>query len=315
VGILEQVAVHAVLAPSSHNSQPWAIGVDANSLTIRADRTMALPVTDPQGRELVISCGAALLNARVAAGQLAGAVEWQVFPDSADPDLFARLRVGEELPGSVDDSLLFAAIENRRTYRRDFADRQVAPALVTELEGCARDEGAHLRVLGSAERAVVTELIGDGDRIQWADAAWRRELAAWMRSRRSGDGLTVPAPVAPLVRGAVARLDLGARVARRDMRLAERAPLLAVLQTDADSPEDWLAAGQALERVLLRAAATGLQASFLNQPVQVAELRPRLRAATSDARQPQLVLRFGYPGKPVPAPPRRSVVGRTGSRS
>jgi hypothetical protein len=315
VGLLEQIAVHAVLAPSSHNSQPWVIQVEDGALIIRADRAKSLTVTDPEGRELMISCGAAVLNARVAAAHLGGTVEWRAFPDPTDPDLLARLRVGEEVPGSADGAMLFGAIANRRTYRRDFADRQVAPALATELEGCARDEGARLLVLGSSERAVVTALIGEGNRIQWADPAWRRELAHWLRSRRSGDGLTVPAAVAPLVRRTVARLDLGARVARRDRRLAERAPVLAVLETEGDAPEDWLTAGQALERVLLRATASGMQASFLNQPVQVAELRPRLRMATGGHGHPQLVLRLGYPGKPVPAPPRRSVVARTGSRS
>jgi hypothetical protein len=308
VGLLEQVAVHAVLAPSSHNSQPWIIQVEDGALAIRADRSRALPVTDPEGRELLISCGAAVLNARIAAAHLGGAVEWRAFPEPGDPDLLARLRVGDAPPGSADGAMLFAAIANRRTYRRDFADRQVAPALVTELEGCARDEGARLRLLGSAERAVVTALIGEGNRAQWADPAWRRELAHWLRSRRSGDGLTVPAVVAPLVRRVVTRLDRGARVARRDRRRAERAPVLAVLETVGDAPEDWLAAGQALERVLLRAAASGLQASFLNQPVQVGELRPRLRVAAGGDGHPQLVLRLGYPGKPVPASPRRSVV-------
>jgi Nitroreductase family len=308
VGVLEQAAVHAVLAPSSHNSQPWTIGVEAEVLTVRADRSRALPVTDPDGRELVISCGAALLNARVAAAQLAGGAEWQAFPDPGDPDLLARLRVGEAVPGSADGAMLFDAIPKRRTYRLDFAERQVAPPLVTELSGCARDEGARLRVLGSAERPVVTALIGEGNRAQWADGDWRRELAAWLRSRRMGDGLTVPAVVAPLVRQVVTRIDLGAQVARRDQRLAESAPVLALLETAGDAPEDWLAAGQALERLLLRAAASGLQASFLNQPVQVDALRPRLRTAAGGEGHPQLVLRLGYPGKPVPATPRRPLL-------
>jgi hypothetical protein len=302
---LEDVAEYAALAPSSHNSQPWIIGCDEQTLTIRADRARALPVTDPDGRELAISCGAALMNARVAAAHLVGAVDVQAFPDPADPDLLARLRVEGGVPGSADDAELFAAIPRRHTYRRPFARREVPPALGTQLEDAARTEGARLTVLDAPRRAAIAALVDEGDRMQWSTPDWRAELARWLRPRGRGDGLTVPAAVAPLARLAVTRLDLGPRMARRDRELAERAPVLAVLETPGDAPADWLAAGQALELALLRAAGGGLQASFLNQPVQVSELRPRLRSAAGCEGMPQLVLRVGYPEREAPASPRR----------
>jgi len=60
---------YAALAPSNHNAQPWRFLVNGDAVQILADRTRALPVVDPFDRELLISCGAALFNLRVALSQ------------------------------------------------------------------------------------------------------------------------------------------------------------------------------------------------------------------------------------------------------
>ena len=108
----------------------------------------------------------------------------------------------------------------------------------------------------------------------------------------------------PLV---IRTFDIGKGEAAKDRQLAERSPLLAVLGTSADTPRNWLHAGQAMERILLRACAHGLTSSFLNQPVEVDDLRPRLAEAIGrGGEQPQLVMRFGY-GPEVAHSPRASV--------
>ena len=80
-----------VLAPSSHNTQPWWFRVGEDTVELFADRTRSLPVNDPFDRELTISCGAALTNLVVAAR--AGSLEPQVdvLPDPGEPDLLARV--------------------------------------------------------------------------------------------------------------------------------------------------------------------------------------------------------------------------------
>ena len=71
-----------------------------------------------------------------------------------------------------------------------------------------------------------------------------------------------------------------------------------------DAPLDWLCAGRALSRVLLAARAEGVQASFLNQPIEVPELRERVAAAVGDPGDVQLLLRLGYGPDPEPEPRR-----------
>jgi hypothetical protein len=160
--------------------------------------------------------------------------------------------------------------------------------------------------LTEESRLQVATLVAEGDAAQWAIPSWRRELAAWMHPRRRGDGLTVPPLTGPAAQLVVRTFDMGSGVGEKDRDLAEKSPLLAVLGTEGDEPRDWLLAGQALERVLLTACKHEMQASYLNQPVQVAPLRSKLQNIAGGGF-PQIVLRLGYPAGEIAAAPRRDV--------
>ena len=67
---LRAVVELACLAPSIHNTQPWTWRLRDGLLELHADATRRLPAADPTSRSLVISCGAALHHARVAARAL-----------------------------------------------------------------------------------------------------------------------------------------------------------------------------------------------------------------------------------------------------
>lgn len=126
-----------------------------------------------------------------------------------------------------------------------------------------------------------------------------------MHPRRRGDGLTVPGIVAPIAPVVVRTFDMGNGVGAKDKQLADESPVLAALGTSGDNVENWLAAGQALEKILLTAHSRGLQASYLNQAIQVAFLRPELQNLMGRAGFPQILLRLGYPEHEIDATPRR----------
>jgi nitroreductase len=296
----------ATKAPSSHNTQPWIFEAREGAILLYADRTRALPVNDPEDRELTISCGAALLNLRVAAAAAGWDARVTLLPEPKDTDLLARVHFEEDHRPSDEDRALAAAIDFRYTHRKRFEDREVPAELVSRLQAAAESEGARLHVVSDDEtRDRLGDLVEKGDRAEFADPRWRRELAAWMHPRRRGDGLVVP--IAPITRLVVRRFDVGARTGAKDEELAESSPLLAMLWTASDGVADWLSAGQALERALLVAAGEGVQASYLNQPCQVAELRPRLRELIGVPGLPQVVVRMGYPDREVRRAPRRPV--------
>jgi hypothetical protein len=181
------------------------------------------------------------------------------------------------------------------------------------MERAAEVEGARLTIMTDSAKADIADLIAEGDRIQAADPHFRRELAAWVHPSRSAsrDGIPASAMGVPLLASFVFPLilrtfDWGDGQAAKDRQLAAGSPVLALLSTSDDTPASWLNAGQALQRVLLTATAEGLSASFLNQPIEVAALRPQLANLAGITGKPQLLLRFGY-GAAVEPTPRRDM--------
>ncbi len=178
----------AISAPSSHNTQPWRFVSSGTVIEVRADRTRALPVNDAQDRELTMSCGAALLTLRVAAAHHGVATDVALRPDPADADLLARVSLGERDDADGELASLYPAVRRRSTHRGGFSGDGVEPDLLARMTAAAATEGAQLHLIAERSRERVADLVARGDKRQFADRRWRRELAAWMRPRRAGDG-------------------------------------------------------------------------------------------------------------------------------
>jgi nitroreductase len=303
---------YAVLAPSSHNSQPWLFYVDGNAVEIYADRTRRLPVVDPDDRELVMSCGASLYNLRLALSHFAEGSEVAVLPEGTDSGLLARV----ELTGrtAIHDPELeaqFAAIPNRHTCRQAFDDAPIDAWVTDLLHQAASAEGARLVDVPKERRNLVTSLVTEADFVQMSHPDFRRELAHWMRASHPArnDGMPgyalglseLQSVAGPLI---IRTFDVGRSQAAKDDELSRGSALLALIVTESDDVTEWIAAGQALQRVLLTATSAGLRASFLNQPIEISSVRLQLSRAFALEGNPQLLLRFGYGPNAAPTPRR-----------
>lgn len=315
---LEFMLQFAILAPSSHNTQPWLFRLNGNEVELIADLTRSLRIVDPFDRELIMSCGAALHHLRVAAKYFGHALKVDYFPDDGDPDLLARIKLGLSCQTRAHDILLFSAIQKRRTNRLPFSPEPIPKTVIRALQRAAAEEGAWLHFFESeADRFEVADLIAEADRAQWQDKRFRRELANWVTPNRSvrRDGIPgyaqglgdLVSHAEPLV---VRTFDLGKGRAAKDRDIALHSPGLAALGVPDDSRADWLAAGQALSAVLLRARMEDVWASFLNQAVEVLQTQIALRELVGVDGVPQILLRLGFGDevRPTPRRPLRDVL-------
>src|SRR3954471_16922759 len=92
IATLEDAVDHGRLATSVHNTQPWSFALFSDRLELPADRSRQPAVLDPDGRELALSVGAALLNVRAGLAAGHGAVTVDRPAGADDPDLLAVVR-------------------------------------------------------------------------------------------------------------------------------------------------------------------------------------------------------------------------------
>jgi hypothetical protein len=220
--------------------------------------------------------------------------------------------------GPAVPSVLFDAIPKRQSARTDYDGRAVGAADLAVLAAAAAVPGVDLVLLTDRIRIDhLRDLVLAGNSAQMADAAFVRELKSWLRfnprqALRNSDGLysaTSGSPALPDWLGPQAFdwLSTAAVQNQTYARQIRSSAGIAVFVGAAADPAHWVAVGQACQRFALQATALGLKHAFINQPVEVAALRPELAALVGlPGRRPDIVMRFGY-GPAMPWSPRRPV--------
>jgi nitroreductase len=295
-------------APSVFNTQPWHWRVASHSLDLLSDPERRLTVTDPAGRQLLLSCGAALHHARLGLAAAGRSVSVARFPDPASPDLLARIEVHGHADPDPQVRQLRGAIPRRRTDRRAFAAAPVPAAALERLATAAGDEGIGLYVVPDEQVPVLAEAAAGAAAAERADPAYQRSLAEWTnRPPDRGDGVppgtaveTGPrrVPVRDFAPGGSPGLAVGTG--------DDTGAAYSILCGDGDAPVDWLRAGEAVSAVLLTAVVEGLAVAPMSDVLEVADSRRRVRGLLPAGR-PYLVLRIGVPvgDEATPPTPRR----------
>lgn len=220
---------YAILAPSSHNTQPWLFKIVDNSIELCADRSRALPVVDPEDRALTISCGAALYHLVLAIRHFGFEYRLVILPtilsthhvehdrDGSDNDLLARVVIEQmnmKKHADNEEDNLFQAITKRRTNRSTFQDRDIPDLLLSKLEATMHEPLFSIHETQSSSppsesstptvpvwlhiakeeqtKNAIADLIAEGDRTQLSDKRFRRELASWVHPNRSDSTDGIP---------------------------------------------------------------------------------------------------------------------------
>jgi len=300
--IVRDVVEQASRAPSIHNTQPWRFVSAGDAIELWTDPSRGLAVADPSGRARHLSCGSALLHARVAASRAGYAARVTELPDPGHPDHLADIRLDAAAEPPPRDEELADAISTRRTTRTRFTDTPLPDDVVAELRLAAESEGCWFREVNTTEdAAAVAVLLARADEVETADPEYREELRRWTTGDTDGVPATAVPDESPAQRGSNYRLrdfvadrdPAEAGIRPEDPPQAER-PLVVVLGTQDDDVRSWLAAGQGLARLLLTAAARGVSASPMTQALEIPDTRRRLATELGVVGHPQMILRLGY---------------------
>jgi len=307
---VDRAVSFGVRAPSIHNTQPWRWVYRPGVLELYADRSRQLPALDPDGRSMVLSCGAALELARLGFAAAGWRTDVDRLPDPDHRDLLARIHaVGRTTvdPATVERA---KAAERRHTERRPFLVEPVTDEEIHALLGTATDTGIYAHaVRRSDEQLDLAVVFFWADGVELSDPAYRSELVHWTRATDAPDG--VPATAVPHVSAGAPRhadvpmRDFEAGIAgdQQLVDLVDERPLYIVLFSIADDRAARLRAGEAYARISVEAERLGLASSAMTQAVDLPAVRERFRLLMNWPDHPQMVLRVGYPQPgPTPAP-------------
>ena len=301
---------YATLAANSHNTQPWQFKISDVGIEILPDMARQIAVVDPDNHHLFASLGCAAENLAIASGARGKPGEFSFNPANDGAVTFA---FGG---GPPVEPAMFDAIPKRQSTRGDYDGKSVSSRDLQTLSAAAAVPGVDLVLITDRPQIErVRDLVVAGNNAQIADAAFVQELKSWLRfsprqAIATGDGLfsassgnpALPAWLGPVMFDLVFKAK--AENEKYARQLASSAGV-AVFVAQKEDPEHWVLAGRACQRFALQATALGLKHAFINQPVEVAGLRPELAALVGlPGRRPDLVMRFGY-GAALPFSARR----------
>lgn len=308
---LRELVRYATLAPSSHNTQCWRFRVSKRTISILPDFSRRCPIVDPDDHHLFVSLGCAaenLLQAARAYG-FRGTVYFEPVSDTVRIEL---------APAKAAASPLFDAIPKRQSTRTEYDGKPLGATEMKLLETAGGGETARILMLTRrSEMESALDYVVQGNTAQMKDPAFVRELKSWIRfsdneAVRTGDGLfgrTSGNPSVPMWLGSPL-FGLMFRPRTENDKYARQlrsSAGVAVFVSDKDDKAHWMEVGRCYERFALQATALGIRNAFVNQPVEVASLRPEFaRYLGLDGARPDLVVRFGR-GRDMPRSLRRPV--------
>ncbi|MCV7031075.1 Acg family FMN-binding oxidoreductase [Mycobacterium sherrisii] len=308
-GTIRTVLALASRAPSVHNTQPWRWLVGAQSLHLYSDAERQLPNADPEGRDLILSCGAALNHCVAAFAAVGWHAKVSRLPNPGDPNHLAALELTRHT-ADASDIALAAAIPRRRTDRRHYSSWPVPVGDIALMAARSARHGVTLCQVEDTDklREIVTQSVWNH-----MNHEYLAELTAW--SGRYGSAAGVPARNTP-------KSDPHARIPGRyfagpvlaepaESSPAEDNAVVLALGTRADDRLAQLRGGEATSAVLLTATSMGLASCPVTEPLEVAETRATVRSEIfGGSSYPQMLLRVGWApinADPLPSTPRREL--------
>ena len=312
----------AVLAPSSHNSQPWSFVATEQSVDIYVNSSRLLTVSDKNRRQLYISLGCALENLLVAADyyDIHGDVKYAkpLFGDGyfCNPAVEVDLNLDKDKKEYwADAGHLIFSIPERRTNRNKYdAQMPFEVNFLPFMQRLSQLDVMYDFVSDKIRKENIANVVLNAMSEAMADKNFRLELAEYVKSNYTssgigmpGFGMGIPGPVSLLLPFIIRHFDMYKVTRKQDESLLkDGTPMFGILSTREDNPESWIKAGQAYQRIALECERAGIKTAVMAAAIQIGDYYKQLQEIIGTSARPQLFFRIGYCNKEVHPSPRLS---------
>jgi len=311
-GPIEKIIYYASLAGNSHNTQPWYVYVENDSvLFIKADFSRKLHIVDPDARGLFISLGAFIENLELAAGSLGYRTDIEIAAKHKDDSTVAAIHLSKSQKSGFD----LNQIENRRTHRTPFHNTEISKDHLNKLIDDNNSEIFYFSY-SSEEGKYIAEQTLAAYTQQAQDDQAKQELANWMRFSNSDvekhrDGLTTSGMGITGFGGFLVRNFYKPEDSMKDSfietgieKTKEQTDncggWLVIIQNE-DSPERWIKTGRLYQRVNLVCRDMMIGFHPMNQLIEEESFEKIVNEHLSLPGVIQFVARVGYVDEYPPA--------------
>lgn len=302
-GSFEEIIKHclryAILAPSTHNSQPWLFKITRNRCTVMIDKSVKLPEGDPSGSYLYISLGCCLENLIVAAKYFGVFKSVKYLKNSKEK--VAEILFTTNGRTRKDDRLI-KAINSRLNARGLFKKKRVSNQIINHISSIRTKEGVRVFIIDEKKKInQIAELTAKGIKRVYSRKRFRNELSSMINNNLSpkrvgipGYALKLPLIISMIFPFLMKVRDLSPVISKLNFQSVKTLPLIFVITSEKESSEYWVRVGRTMERIMLELNSRGVQTSIFVASLEVDRLRKKVKKIINAQSEPQIIFGAGY---------------------
>lgn len=303
---------YAILAPSTHNSQPWLFKIKIDSVEIFYDFNLKLPEADPLGRDLYISLGCMIENLSIAANYFG------IFKDLKlvlTDNRVAEVYFQDNGEPNKDLGYLVDAIPKRINVRGIFENKPLPEGIQSEIMTLKKDGRVRVDIVtnkGKIEK--IASLTAQGLRLAYKRPSFRKEMSSWMFNNLSktkkglpGYSLRMPFLASFIIPTLVKFFDISWLLAKLNHKSMSSAPLICIFSSEKSDLSVWFEIGRLAQRCMLQLNSEGIKTSIFVASIEMSELYKEVQKTIDSNLVPQFIFCAGYMKHIQPHSPRQNL--------
>lgn len=299
---------YAILAPSSHNCQPWSFSVKNNTISIFTEPKRGLPVSDPEELLAHIAIGCAIENVNIAASFFGFDMRIDYFPNNNGLNCVVDLNFKKSSEVFITNNHRIFSIPKRCSNRNPYQDRMPEQQFLNSLSNLSSENTQISVITTQLMRNQIADLIVHWRLSLFDNRSFRQELSKYKRNNFSAAYTGMPGFTMGFSNLAslftpflVKHFNVTKLTKVKDLLLLKhQTPVFVIISSIDNTRQNALKVGQIFERCIIEAENRNIQTSISAIPKNNAVLQSILQTKF----YPQIFFRLGYANKKTCHSPR-----------